>query len=415
MNRSNLRSALGWRPQGWIAMQQSLARPLTPYYLLLGATAMLTVLGLLMVFSSSTVNFAAAAGVYGMAKRQALWATLGIIGAFVAMKIPLKWWRKLAWPGLLLAIIALTLTVVGPLGRAVNGNQNWLAVGPVQVQPSEMAKLVLVVWCAHIFARKYALLHSWKHLLIPVVPVFGLVIGLILWGHDLGTALVFCAMLLALFWVVGVPIPLYVGTATTVGITVVALAVQSPARMKRIQTFLDPFSDFNHQGWQPGHGIMGLASGGITGNGIGASQQKWGNLPEAHTDFIFAVLGEELGLFTSLLVIGCFLVIGYCGLRIATETDEVFVRFAAVGITTWIMTHVVINIGMVLTLMPVIGLPLPLMSYGGSSLLTTLTAIGMLLGFARRVPPRPAGSPEPNLDSQPVSSTALVGAGTPQS
>jgi cell division protein FtsW len=164
------------------------------------------------------------------------------------------------------------------------------------------------------------------------------------------------------------------------------LAAASPERLSRLTSFADPFKHFDNAGWQSGHGILGMASGVIFGKGIGASQQKWGNLPEPHTDFIFAVLGEELGLVGTMLVLTLFLSIAYAGIRIALQAREPFVRYMAAGITVWLTVQMVINIGMVLALLPVIGLPLPLVSYGGSSLVPELVAIGLLISFARHEP-----------------------------
>ena len=173
---------------------------------------------------------------------------------------------------------------------------------------------------------------------------------------------------------------------SVLGVAAVALAATDPERLNRITHFSDPFKDYTDAGWQPAHGLYALSSGGWFGQGIGASTQKWGDLPEAHTDFIFAVLGEELGLVGTLLVIGLFLTIAFAALRVARHTDDPFVRYATFGVIVWLIGQMIINIGMVLALLPVIGIPLPLVSYGGSSLLPTLVALGLLVGFARREP-----------------------------
>jgi cell division protein FtsW len=214
----------------------------------------------------------------------------------------------------------------------------------------------------------------------------GLALLLVLAGDDLGTALVFFAILVAMLWVVGAPGKLFAISILVVGVLAGGLAATNPVRMARLSNFTDPFKAFHGTGWQAAHGLYAMASGGIFGEGIGASQQKWGNLPEAHTDFIFAVLGEELGLVGTLLVIGLFLVIAYAIIRVAREATDPFVRYASFGIAVWLLGQMIINIGMVLALMPVIGIPLPLVSYGGSSLVPTLTALGLVIGFARREP-----------------------------
>jgi cell division protein FtsW len=369
------------------SFRRSLERPLAPYYLLLGATGLLLAIGLVMVLSASSVDsFKHHDGnSYYWATKQLMWVLIGLPCAWVATRMPHKLLRMAAWPMLAAAIVLLALTQTS-LGVEVNGNKNWLGVGPLQVQPSEIAKFAMVFWTADVYARKDRLLDSWQHLAIPVLPVAVTITGLVLVGGDLGTALVLMAITMGMLWVVGVPARIFVAGISVVSVAALFLAARSPERLDRITSFQNPFKDLQNSGWQAGHGILGMASGGIFGKGIGASQQKWGNLPEAHTDFIFAVLGEELGLVGTLLVLALFLTIAYAGLRVAMQTDDVFVRYATAGVVTWLMAHVIINIGMVLALLPVIGIPLPLVSYGGSSLVPELVALGLVIGFARAEP-----------------------------
>ena len=372
---------------GWVvSMRRTLERPLVPYYLLLGATGMLLAIGLVMVLSASSV---AAYRTYGdsyyWVTKQLVWVLIALPCAWIATRVPLRLVRFLAWPMVAVSLVLLILTQTS-LGVEVNGNKNWLGLGPVQIQPSEIAKFSMVLWCADVYARKDALLGSWRHLIVPVVPVTGLLTALVLVGGDLGTALVLFAITLGLFWVVGVPARIFVAAVSVVSVGALYLAASSPERLNRITSFVNPFDDFQNSGWQAGHGILGMASGGIFGKGIGASQQKWGNLPEAHTDFIFAVLGEELGLVGTLLVLALFLTIAYAGIRVAMHSRDLFVRYATAGVVIWLMAHVIINIGMVLALLPVIGIPLPLVSYGGSSLVPELVALGLVIGFARAEP-----------------------------
>jgi cell division protein FtsW len=283
------------------------------------------------------------------------------------------------------SVVLLALTQTG-LGVTVNGNTNWLGVGPFVIQPAEIAKLAIVVWAAHVYARKDKRLHSFHEVCVPVVPGVVAVIALVVVGHDLGTALVLFAILLAMLWVVGAPGRLFTFMLTVIGVAAIGLASTSSERLQRITNFADPFKDFHNAGWQPAHGLFALASGGVFGQGIGASQQKWGDLPEAHTDFIFAVLGEELGLVGTLLVVALFLTIAYAAIRVAGQTSDPFVRYTTFGIVVWLLGQMIINVGMVLALFPVIGIPLPLVSYGGSALLPSLVALGLLIGFARREP-----------------------------
>ena len=272
------------------------------------------------------------------------------------------------------------------LGVEVNGNTNWLGLGPIQVQPAEVAKLAIVLWAAHIYARKEKRLHSMHELFFPVVLGIGAVIVLVMLGKDLGTALVLFAILLAMLWVVGAPARLFtIGPVDQRGGGALP-GDHQPAPSRPPADLHRPVQGLQHAGWQPAHGLYALASGGVFGQGIGASQQKWGDLPEAHTDFIFAVLGEELGLIGTLLVIGLFLTIAYAAIRVATQTADPFVRYMTFGIVVWLLGQMIINVGMVLALLPVIGIPLPLVSYGGSALVPSLVALGLLIGFARREP-----------------------------
>jgi len=369
------------------ALRSSLDRPLTSYYLLVGASGLLLTLGLVMVLSSSSVwSYEYNGGnSYATFLKQLTWVVLAAPFVWVAVRMPHSMLRKLAWPALVVSVILLGLTQ-GPMGVEVNGNQNWLALGPVQIQPAELAKLAVILWCSHIYATKERLLTDWRHTLIPVVPLMFVVIGLVIVGEDLGTALVLMSIVLGLLWVVGAPTKMFVGSILVAGVAALGLAASSPERMDRLTSFADPFASYGDSGWQAAHGIFAMSSGGIFGKGIGASQQKWGDLPAAHTDFIFAVLGEELGLFGTLLVLVLFLTVAYAGFRVARRTVDPFARYMAAGITVWITAQMIINIGMVLALLPVIGIPLPLVSYGGSALIANLLAVGVLLACARREP-----------------------------
>jgi cell division protein FtsW len=376
-------AAFGW----YAAVRHALDRPLTAYYLLLGASALLLTIGLIMVLSASSVySYEENGSSYAVVERQLLWVLIGIPCAFLASRLPLGVVRGFAWPALLVAIVLLALVRVPGLGVEVNGNKNWLGLGPFVIQPAEIAKLAIVLWAAHVYALKDKRLNSFHQLVMPVVPGLLAVIALVVFGKDLGTALVLFAILLAMLWVVGAPARMFTFALTVIGVAAIGLAATSSERLQRITNFADPFKDFHNAGWQPAHGLFALSSGGIFGQGIGASQQKWGDLPEAHTDFIFAVLGEELGLVGTLLVIALFLTIAYAAIRVAAHTQDAFVRYTTFGIVVWLLGQMIINVGMVLALLPVIGIPLPLVSYGGSALVPSLVALGLLIGFARREP-----------------------------
>jgi cell division protein FtsW len=364
-----------------------LDKPLTSYHIVLGVSVLLLSLGLLMVLSASSVTSLREFGnSYTIFFRQAVWVGVGVPLAWLASRLPISFVRGLAWPALMLSCVAVAMTYVPGLGVQVNGNQNWLAFGGLQIQPSEFVKLSLVLWCADVYARKGRLLRQWSHLVIPVVPVAFAAIILVVGQHDLGTSLVLFAVVLGMLWVVGAPLRLFVGSAMVFSVVAFALVATEKERVARLANFANPLDDYLGQGWQASHGFFALATGGLWGSGIGASTQKWGGLAGAHTDYIFAIIGEEFGLFGTLVVLFLFATLAYAGIRIATRTKDPFVKYASAGIVIWLMCQTLINVGMVLGLLPVIGIPLPLISYGGSALLPTLISLGLLLSFARTEP-----------------------------
>ncbi|MFE7545862.1 putative lipid II flippase FtsW [Streptomyces platensis] len=365
-------------------------RPLTAYYLILGGSLLITVLGLVMVYSASQIKAlqSGLAPTYFF-RKQLLAAVLGGGLLLAASRMSVRLHRGLAYPLLAVSVFLMCLVQIPGIGVAVNGNQNWISLGgPFQMQPSEFAKLALVLWGADLLARKQdkRLLVQWKHLLVPLIPVAFLLLGLIMLGGDMGTAIILTAILFGLLWLAGAPTRLFVGVlgaATLIG----ALLIKTSAnRMSRLACIGATDPGPGDQCWQAVHGIYALASGGFFGSGLGASMEKWGELPEPHTDFIFAITGEELGLAGTLSVLALFAALGYAGIRVAGRTEDPFVRYAAGGVTTWITAQAVINIGAVLGLLPIAGVPLPLFSYGGSALLPTMFAIGLLIAFARNEP-----------------------------
>ncbi len=372
----------------WLAeVRRSLDRPLTSYHLVLGVSGLLLALGLVMVLSASSVVALEKYGnSYAMALRQLLWIAAGLPLAYVATRLPRRFLRALVYPALLATIVLLVLTYT-PLGVEVNSNRNWLSFGgPFRVQPSEAAKLALVLWGADLLARKEKLLHEWRHLLVPFVPVCGLVLALVLGQGDLGTSLVLFSLVLVILFVVGTPLRFFGVFVLGVGAIVTYLAVSRPRRFERLIAFLDPFADYRDTGWQAAHSWFALGTGGWWGVGIGNSREKWGFLPEAHTDFIYAVIGEELGLAGTLVVLALFLTLAFVGVRIALRTEDTFTRIATAGIVGWLTAQALVNMGAVLGLLPIAGIPLPLVSYGGSAMLPTLFALGLLVSFARNEP-----------------------------
>ncbi|NVI89974.1 putative lipid II flippase FtsW [Actinomadura sp. BRA 177] len=366
-----------------------LDRPLTSYYLVLGCSMLLLALGLTMVLSASSVKQLQATGsAYTLFQKQAVWVAIGLPAMWVASRLPVKTFRALAYPLLLLAVVALAMVLIPGLGRSANGATRWVDLGPVQIQPSELAKLALVLWGADLLARKDRLgqLTEWRPLLVPLMPGAGLLVLLVMLGSDLGTTLVLLTIFLALLWVVGAPGRLFVGIAGLVSLLVSILIVVEPYRMQRLTGFLDPSGNKLTTNYQGTQGLYAVASGGLFGTGLGEGRAKWDYLPHAETDFIFAIVGEEFGLVGTLVVLGLFGMLAYAGLRIARRVKDPFTRLAAAGATAWLVVQAVVNIGAVIAVLPITGIPLPLVSYGGSALIPSLFALGMLLAFAKREP-----------------------------
>ena len=365
-----------------------LERPVTTYYLLLASTVALVVIGLVMVLSASSITaYRKDGSAYGIFLGQARFAVIGLVAAFVASRIPAHWWRRLAIP-VLVSALALQMLVFSGLGYAVNGNKNWIKVGSMTMQPSELIKLGLVLVGALILANKRRLLGHAKHALVPyVVPVAGVSIALVLLGNDLGTAMVMCGIVAAVMYIAGVPGRLFLMAGAAVVAIVLALVMTSSNRMSRITNWLSgSCTDPDGVCGQSVHGLFALADGGWWGVGLGASKEKWAWLAEAHNDFIFAIIGEELGLPGTLVILSLVGLLGYACFRLVIRSEDQFVRIASGGIMAWIMLQSIINIGAVVGLLPVIGVPLPLVSAGGSSLVTTLLALGIMLSFARAEP-----------------------------
>ena len=366
-----------------------LARPLASYHLLLASTLLLLVLGLVMVFSASSLrSYATTGSLFSTGIKQGTFICLGLPLMFVASRMPVRFYRALAYPLLLVSLVLLVAVLLPGIGKEVKGGRSWIPL-PLgfNLQPAELAKLALVLWGADLLTRKQRLLDVRAHLLVPLVPVCGLVLLLVMLQPDFGTAVSVSTVVVALLWVVGTPARLFGALCSVLAAGAAFLALSAPHRVERLLSFRDPFADAEDTGYQAVQGFYALSSGGFFGLGLGASREKWsGGLPEAHTDYVFAIIGEELGLLGTLTVVGLFAVLIYSGIRIAQNTGDQFVRLAASGVTAWLGCQAIINMGAVVGLLPITGIPLPLVSFGGSALLVTLVAIGMLLSFARLEP-----------------------------
>jgi cell division protein FtsW len=369
-----------------LAARVSLGRIFTPpssEFLLIASTALLlTIFGLVMVISATS---ATEAGVMDTALKQAMFAVVGIPMMFLVSRLPIAFLKKIAWPALILAILV-QLLVFTPLGIEDAGNRNWIRIAGFTMQPSEFLKLALALWVAYVLLRKRALLGTWRHVFIPVIPVGILVFATVMAGRDLGTTMVLVLILLGCLFFAGVKLRLFIIPLLLGVVAVIAFAIRSPDRMRRITAVCTDMTNYEHDCYQSIHAVWGMANGGIFGLGLGNSQEKYGWLPAAANDFIFAIVGEELGLIGCLVVLALFTFFAVGAFHVMRKTDDPFIRVAAGGITVWILGQALINIGVVIGVLPVMGVPLPFMSQGGTALLSVLLACGVLLAFARTIP-----------------------------
>jgi len=366
-----------------------LDRPLASYYLVLGCTLLLLIVGLMMVLSAGTAyDLDQGYPAYSMFIKQLLGAAGGLALMWLAAKSPPRLFRACAYPLMLAALAGVALVLL--FGVEVDGAKRWLVVAGFQVQPSELAKLALVVWGADLLARKERLgqLTDFRHLLIPLLPGAALLSLLVMLGKDLGTTFLLLAIFLALLWVIGTPGRLLAGMVGLMAFVLLIVVAVHPYELARITSFFSAHSPSCRtlSCYQLIQGKDALGSGGLFGVGSGASRAKWGWVPNSPTDFIFAILGEELGLVGTICVVALYGGIAFAGLRIARRAPDTFARLAAGSITVWLVGQAMVNMGAVLGLLPISGVPLPLISAGVSSLLASLAALGMLMAFARTEP-----------------------------
>lgn len=369
----------------WSALEGTgTSRNGSTYYLILGSTLALTAIGIMMVLSASSVeSIAAGKSPYGDALKQGVFAAIGMFTMFVLSRINVTWLKRLAWPGIIGALVLLALVQV--VGDDVNGNKNWIELGGITFQPSEASKLALALWMATVLARKGKLLGRWQHVVVPAVPMAVLIIGLVLVGNDLGTAMIIMMLTAAALFFAGVPVYFFGIAGVVAGVGTAMMAVTSSNRMCRITSWWTGESCANGAdvNYQATNGLYGLASGGWFGVGLGQSRQKYKWIPEAHNDFIFAIIGEELGLVGTVVVLILFAILGAAIYRVVVAQEDMFHRVLAGTIMVWLLGQATVNMAVVTGLMPVIGVPLPFISYGGSALLMSLCAIGVVLSLAR--------------------------------
>ena len=362
-------------------------KPVNLFYMLVGSTLGLSLLGLVMVFSASSIYSLDAKGSsYAILVRQFIFLVMSIPMAWVFSRLSLAQWTFFARFGFVVSLFLLVLVQL--IGKSVNGNHNWISLGFVDVQPSEVAKFLMILWAGFMLAKQERSGVDHTVVLKRIGPAFVLCIALVMAGRDLGTASIFACILAGLLWVSGLRLGVF-GIGLSIGLVGFAIAIlTSQYRVQRFLVFLNPFAEDQYKlyGWQPAHSLLGLASGGIFGVGLGASRQKWGNLAEAHTDFIFAVIGEELGLFGTLATLLLLSILIFSIFKLALRAHDPMVRYVASGFGCWIAIQTILNIGSAISVLPVVGVTLPLVSYGGSALIATYMGIGFVLGAARRDP-----------------------------
>ncbi|MET7772884.1 putative lipid II flippase FtsW [Nocardia sp. NPDC005366] len=364
-----------------------LARPLASFHLIVTIATLLTVLGLVMVLSASSVEaYADGGSAYSLFIQQAMFAAIGCVLFYLALRISLKRLRQWSFPIFALSVLALVLVLIPGIGSEVQGARRWFMVGPISVQPSEIVKVTLVVWGAHLLASRRAEHASLKDILVPLVPAGLLVCLLVVLQPNLSTTIALGIVLAALLWFGGLPVRLFITIAISGVIAAGVLALSAGYRSDRMRAFFNPGDDPQGIGYQARQALYSLADGGIWGRGLGQSRAKWSYLPNSHNDFIFAIIGEELGFLGCALVLGLFALFVYTGLRIASRSVDPFLRLLTATATTWITAQALINIGYVVGLLPVTGLQLPLVSAGGSSLAITLFMFGIIANAARHEP-----------------------------
>lgn len=358
--------------------------------LLLGSTAFLVGTGLIMVLSASSVSaFAEYGDSFRYFQRQAAYAGVGVMALVLTSRMRYAAWRRLAAPLLAITVVMLAFVLHPAFGIEAYGSSRWFQVGPVTVQPSELAKLALVVFAAAVLARKWGRLDDVGHLAVPLLPVSVLCCGMVMMQPDLGTTAILAGSVFLLLFVAGVRLR-YLSVAAVLGSAIgTGLIMSADYRRIRFLSFLHPWEDARNTGYQLVQSLIALGSGGLTGVGLGASRQKWQYVPNAHTDFVFSILGEEMGLIGEIVVLVAFGALIYAGIRIAARTSDVFGRLLAGGIVSWFGLQALINLGAVTGLLPITGVPLPFLSYGGSSLVVSLAAVGILVNVAN-TPARPA-------------------------
>ena len=355
---------------------------------MVSVAGLLTTLGLIMVLSASGVHsYDEDGSPWSIFNRQLLWAAVGLFACWFALRLPVRLMRATAFLAFSVTIVMLVAVLIPGIGRMANGTRGWFVVGGLSMQPSELTKIAFVVWGSHLLAARRMERASLREMLIPLIPAAVIALALIVAQPDLGQTVSLGIILLALLWFAGLPLKVFVTSLLAAIAAAAVLAVSAGYRSARVQSWLDPGADTQGAGYQARQAKFALANGGVFGDGLGQGTAKWNYLPNAHNDFIFAIVGEELGFIGAFGLLALFGLFAYTGMRIARRSADPFLRLLTATATVWVIGQVFINVGYVVGLLPVTGIQLPLISAGGTSTATTLFMVGLMANAARHEPP----------------------------
>ncbi|GAB7069629.1 putative lipid II flippase FtsW [Mycobacterium hodleri] len=364
-----------------------LGRPMTSFHLVIAVAALLVTLGLIMVLSASGVHsYDEDGSPWAIFAKQVLWTVVGLVAFYVALRTPVAFMRKVAFPGFIFTIILLILVLIPGIGKESNGSRGWFVVAGFSMQPSELAKIAFAIWGAHLLAARRMERASVREMLFPLVPGALVALMLIVLQPDLGQTVSLGIILLGLLWYAGLPLRIFMSSLLAIVVAAGILAMSAGYRSDRVQSWLNPGADMQGSGYQSRQARYALANGGIFGDGLGQGTAKWNYLPNAHNDFIFAIIGEELGFVGAVGLLCLFGLFAYTGMRIARRSADPFLRLLTATTTLWVLGQAFINVGYVVGLLPVTGLQLPLISAGGTSTATTLFMLGIITNAARHEP-----------------------------
>jgi cell division protein FtsW len=364
-----------------------LARPMTSFHLVISVATLLVILGLIMVLSASGVHsYDEDGSPWAIFLRQVMWTFVGLFACWFALRVRVSFLRRTAFASFVTTIVLLVLVLIPGIGHESNGSRGWFVVAGLSMQPSELAKIAFMIWGSHLLATRRMERASLREMLIPLLPAAVTALGLIVIQPDLGQTVSLGIILLAMLWFAGLPLKVFGTSLLAVMSAAAVLAVSAGYRSDRVQSWLNPDADAQGSGYQARQAKFALANGGVFGDGLGQGTAKWNYLPNAHNDFIFAIIGEELGFIGACGLLLLFGLFAYTGMRIAKRSADPFLRLLTATATAWVVGQVFINVGYVIGLLPVTGIQLPLISAGGTSTATTLFMIGLMANAARHEP-----------------------------